>query len=144
MSLKKQLAAYAKVVTKRQAAARGLTVYPDDTFLVSYPRSGNTWTRFLVCNLINPDNPVARKFRHTEPLRVGNFFEQNLRARRLLPEILHRPARIPRLLLRLALLVYAGSEPLGEIGAHLVVLAGELARLHERGLRLVILALIEV
>lgn len=57
-NLKKQLAAYARVVTKRQAAARGLTVYPDDTFLVSYPRSGNTWTRFLVCNLINPDDPV--------------------------------------------------------------------------------------
>lgn len=57
-NLKKQLAAYARVVTKRQAAARGLTVYPDDTFLVSYPRSGNTWTRFLVCNLIHPDQPV--------------------------------------------------------------------------------------
>ena len=56
--LKEQLAAYARVVTKRQAAARGLTVYPDDTFLVSFPRSGNTWTRFLVCNLMSPDNPV--------------------------------------------------------------------------------------
>jgi len=57
-NLKKQLAAYVRVVTKRQAAARGLTVYPDDTFLVSYPRSGNTWTRFLVCNLLNPEDPV--------------------------------------------------------------------------------------
>ncbi len=56
--LKKRIAAYARVVTKRQPAARGLTVYPDDTFLVSFPRSGNTWTRFLVCNLINPDEPV--------------------------------------------------------------------------------------
>jgi len=56
--LKKQLAAYARTVTKRQAAARGLTVYPDDTFLVSFPRSGNTWSRFLVCNLMNPDDPV--------------------------------------------------------------------------------------
>ena len=56
--LKKSLAAYARVVTKRQAAARGLTVYPDDTFLVSFPRSGNTWVRFLVCNLINPDDAV--------------------------------------------------------------------------------------
>src|SRR5580698_5278409 len=57
-NLKQQLVAYARVVTKRQPAARGLTVYPDDTFLVSFPRSGNTWTRFLVCNLINPDDPV--------------------------------------------------------------------------------------
>lgn len=57
-NLKDQLANYARVITKRQAAARGLTVYPDDTFLVSFPRSGNTWTRFLVCNLIHPDSPV--------------------------------------------------------------------------------------
>jgi sulfotransferase family protein len=58
-NFKKQLSAYIRVVTKRQPAARGLTVYPDDTFLVSFPRSGNTWTRFLVCNLINPDDPVG-------------------------------------------------------------------------------------
>jgi hypothetical protein len=57
-NLKKQMAAYARTVTKQQAAARGLTVYPDDTFLVSFPRSGNTWSRFLVCNLMNPDDPV--------------------------------------------------------------------------------------
>jgi hypothetical protein len=58
LKINEQLAAYARVITKRQAAARGLTVFPDDTFLVSFPRSGNTWTRFLVCNLINPDHPV--------------------------------------------------------------------------------------
>jgi hypothetical protein len=57
-NLKEQVAAYARVIAKRQAAARGLTVLPDDTFLVSFPRSGNTWTRFLVCNLMNPDDPV--------------------------------------------------------------------------------------
>jgi hypothetical protein len=57
-NLKSQMAAYVRAVTMQQPAARGLTVYPDDTFLVSFPRSGNTWTRFLVCNLINPDDPV--------------------------------------------------------------------------------------
>jgi hypothetical protein len=57
-NLKKRMAAYVRVVTMRQPAARGLTVYPDDTFLVSFPRSGNTWARFLVCNLMNPDDPV--------------------------------------------------------------------------------------
>jgi hypothetical protein len=34
---------------------RNLTVFPDDTFIVSYPKSGNTWTRFLVANLVYPD-----------------------------------------------------------------------------------------
>jgi hypothetical protein len=27
-------------------------VYSDDTFLCSYPKSGNTWVRFLVANLL--------------------------------------------------------------------------------------------
>lgn len=34
---------------------RGLEVRPDDTFIVSYPRSGNTWLRFLVANLFHPE-----------------------------------------------------------------------------------------
>jgi hypothetical protein len=33
-------------------AGRDLTVLPDDIFLVSYRRSGSTWLRFLVGNLI--------------------------------------------------------------------------------------------
>jgi hypothetical protein len=37
---------------------RNLKVFPDDVFLVSYPKSGNTWTRFLVANLVYSDkNP---------------------------------------------------------------------------------------
>lgn len=40
-------------------AGRNLAVYPDDTFLVSYPRSGNTWTRFLIANLLHPSQPVT-------------------------------------------------------------------------------------
>ncbi|MGA8762545.1 MAG: sulfotransferase domain-containing protein [Candidatus Sulfotelmatobacter sp.] len=34
---------------------RNLDVLPDDTFLVSYPKSGNTWTRFLIANLRYPE-----------------------------------------------------------------------------------------
>jgi len=40
-------------------AGRNLTVFPDDVFLTSYPRSGNTWTRFLIGNLIYQDEPVT-------------------------------------------------------------------------------------
>jgi Sulfotransferase domain len=40
-------------------AGRNLKVYPDDTFIVSYPRSGNTWARFLIGNLMYPDRPVT-------------------------------------------------------------------------------------
>jgi Sulfotransferase domain len=34
---------------------RSLKVFPDDVFLLSYPKSGNTWTRFLIANLIYPE-----------------------------------------------------------------------------------------
>jgi len=81
-NLKKQIAAYARAVTKRQAAARGLTVYPDDTFLVSFPRSGNTWTRFLVCNLLNPDDPV--NFAQLES-RIPEIYDVTDRALRAFP-----------------------------------------------------------
>lgn len=40
-------------------AERNFKVYPDDTFVVSYPRSGNTWTRFLIANLLHPDMNVS-------------------------------------------------------------------------------------
>jgi len=40
-------------------AERNFAVYPDDTFVVSYPRSGNTWTRFLVANLVHPNEDVS-------------------------------------------------------------------------------------
>jgi hypothetical protein len=40
-------------------AERNFAVYSDDTFVVSYPRSGNTWTRFLIANLAHPDENVT-------------------------------------------------------------------------------------
>src|SRR5262252_2651405 len=48
-----------RVLAGRQLAGRGVSVYPDDVFLVSYPRSGNTWTRFLLGNLIYQDEPTT-------------------------------------------------------------------------------------
>jgi hypothetical protein len=44
-----------RVLTGRQVAGRAATVFPDDVYLVSYPRSGNTWTRFLLGNLLYSD-----------------------------------------------------------------------------------------
>jgi hypothetical protein len=35
-----------------------LPVFPDDVFLIAYPKSGNTWTRFLVANLLYSDRRV--------------------------------------------------------------------------------------
>ncbi len=37
---------------------RNMVVFPDDIFIVSYPKSGNTWTRFLIANLVHPAPPI--------------------------------------------------------------------------------------
>ncbi len=52
----KQIAKYA---LGTDIAGRKLAVRADDTFLVSYPRSGNTWTRFLLANLLHPHEAVS-------------------------------------------------------------------------------------
>jgi hypothetical protein len=53
-----KLIAGAKRALGLHSPGRDLDVFPDDIFLVSYPKSGNTWTRFLIANLAYPEkNP---------------------------------------------------------------------------------------
>ncbi|MGH7567011.1 MAG: sulfotransferase domain-containing protein [Gemmatimonadota bacterium] len=39
-------------------------VHPDDTFIVSFPKSGNTWVRFLIAAMQHPDEEIS--FRNIE------------------------------------------------------------------------------
>ena len=55
----KHLANVTEVLLGRTSPGRGVTVYPDDRFVVSFPRSGNTWTRFLIGNLVHAGTPVT-------------------------------------------------------------------------------------
>jgi Sulfotransferase domain len=49
----------AKYLLRRNVAGRMTEVLPDAVFLVSFPKSGNTWTRFLIGNLAHPEEPVT-------------------------------------------------------------------------------------
>jgi hypothetical protein len=69
------------VVTGKQVAGRGLTVFSDDVFLVSYPRSGNTWTRFLIGNLIYQEEPVT--FANIESRIPEIYFNPDHKMRKL-------------------------------------------------------------
>jgi hypothetical protein len=54
----KRLIAGGKYFLGLHSPGRNVRVFPDDIFLVSYPKSGNTWTRFLIANLVYPEkNP---------------------------------------------------------------------------------------
>jgi hypothetical protein len=76
-----RIAQVGRVLTGRQMAGRNLTVFPDDVFLVSYPRSGNTWTRFLIGNLIYQDKPVT--FANIESRLPEIYFNPDRALRRL-------------------------------------------------------------
>ncbi|PYX09481.1 MAG: hypothetical protein DMG88_05830 [Acidobacteria bacterium] len=68
----------------RIPAGRQVTVRAGDLFIVSYPRSGNTWTRFLIGNLIYPDEPIT--FANVES-RIPSLYLFSDRQLRHLPRI---------------------------------------------------------
>ena len=75
------LAQVGRVVTGRQIAGRNLTVFADDVFVTSYPRSGNTWTRFLISNLVYQDEPTT--FANIEQRIPEIYFNSDHRMRSL-------------------------------------------------------------
>ena len=46
-------------------------IFKTDVFIVSYPRSGNTWVRFLIANLLYPEKTIT--FRNIEQI-VPNLY----------------------------------------------------------------------
>jgi Sulfotransferase domain len=69
----------------RNPAGRGLTVFPGDLFLVSYFRSGSTWSRFLFGNFIQQAEPIT--FTNMDRL-VPSIYESPDRVLRKLPRVL--------------------------------------------------------
>ncbi|HUY13683.1 MAG TPA: sulfotransferase domain-containing protein [Terriglobia bacterium] len=57
--LRRPLVKIGRIVLRRELAGRQYTPFADDICLVAYPKSGNTWLRFLVGNLVDPDHPVT-------------------------------------------------------------------------------------
>lgn len=94
--LRTYLSTVANTLLARNPAGRGLTVFPSDLFLVSYFRSGSTWSRFLVGNLVHDEAVTFTNMGRLVPL----IYERPDRILRHLPRILksHEPfdPRYPR------------------------------------------------
>lgn len=69
-------------VLERDISGRAFAVLPDDIFLVSYPKSGNTWTRFLLGNLMNPDERIT--FANVER-RVPDIYARSKQSLKRIP-----------------------------------------------------------
>jgi hypothetical protein len=78
----KHLSRVSDVLSRKLRIERDITIFPDDVFLASYPRSGNTWTRFLIGNLVHEKEAVT--FLSVERL-VPDMYKHSDRVLRNLP-----------------------------------------------------------
>lgn len=78
----KRLKLATKMFLGKTMAGVSATVFPDDVFIVSYPRSGNTWVRFLIGNLLFPAEPVT--FANIEQ-KIPDIYQNSDRAMQRLP-----------------------------------------------------------
>jgi len=59
MRIIKHLIAGMKLALGLHRPGHNLLILPDDIFLVSFPKSGNTWARFLLANLLHPEQTIT-------------------------------------------------------------------------------------
>lgn len=78
----RHLSRVSDVLFRKLRIERDITIFPDDVFLTSYPRSGNTWTRFLIGNLVHEKEEVT--FLSVERL-VPDMYKHSDRVLRNLP-----------------------------------------------------------
>ena len=55
----KKLKESLKFIYSATRSGRNFRILPNDAFIVSYPKSGNTWLRFLVANLLNEGQEIT-------------------------------------------------------------------------------------
>src|SRR5579864_58607 len=132
------------VALRRRAAGREVTVFHDDLFIVSYPRSGNTWLRFLLGNLLSPVPSIdfANLESHVPDIYVNRDSDlRRLTRPRILKSHEYFDPRYPRIILIVRdphsvlcsyyrYLIKSGLKPDGYSGAGFVeeFLAGSLDR----------------
>lgn len=57
-------------------------IFPDDVFLVSYPKSGNTWLRFILANLLHKEANINFTNIHRYCLEMGRLDERHSSTKR--------------------------------------------------------------
>lgn len=90
-----------KLFLKKVYAGRRLDVFEDDVFLVSYPKSGNTWLRFLVANLLKKESVTFKTIPNYIPDIYGktNAELMSYRRPRILKSHEYYDSRYKRLIL---------------------------------------------